>query len=136
MSFSDDLKGFSVKLDQRGKDVFVASTVEVQRSLVEGSEITSAPGQPVDTGFLKGSFIPDFISPTEWQITTNASYAPVIEDNLRASFDERGEDRPPDLTPQGGSRPSIKSTVGGNHSVKLTRAGWPRIIEHVNREIV
>ncbi len=136
MTFSNDLRVFAEKLERRGKDVFVGSTVEVQRSVVEGSELTTAPGQPVDTGFLKGSFIPEFISPTEWQITTNTSYAPAIEDNLQSSFDERGKDRPPDLRPKGGSRPSIKSTVGGNHSVKKTRAGWQRILDHVNEAVL
>ena len=71
MSFSGDLDAFARKADRRAKDIFVASTVEVRRSVVEGSRITGAPGQPVDTGALRASWIDNFTSKTAWQIATN-----------------------------------------------------------------
>lgn len=118
MSFATDLKAFADKVERRGRDVFVASTVEVRRSLVEGSELTGAPGQPVDTGALKASFVDEFIGAEGWQISTNLDYAPGIEDAIGPS-----------------GRITIRSPVGGSHSSKQTRAGWPRIIEHVNRTV-
>jgi hypothetical protein len=56
------------------------------------------------------------------------SYAPVIEDNTRAAFDPSGTPQPPTLKSSG-----IKSTVGGSHSVKLTRTGWERIVAEATR---
>jgi hypothetical protein len=123
MSFTDEVRVFALKVDAKSKDVITEAGVEVQRSLVEGSEITGAPGQPVDTGFLRSSFIPERISEFEWQTTTNVSYAPVIEYGIREAFDPRGEGRPYHL------RGSGKSLVGGSHSVALTRASWARIAD-------
>jgi hypothetical protein len=104
-----------MRLRTTSKALFVGTTTEVQRSIVEGSEITGAPGQPVDTGALKASWIPEFVSESEWQTTTNLDYAPIIEDNLRGA--------------------TLRSPVGGFHSVKRTVAGFPRIVEHVAREV-
>lgn len=111
MSFASQIQAFTLKADKLVQKAFVDSVGEVQRSVVEGSEITGAPGQPVDTGFLKNSFIGEFTSATEWQITTNTEYAPFIEDKQGA----------------------FVSPTGGAHSVKLTRAGWQKIVDKVAR---
>jgi len=76
--FADDLKLFADKVHRRGRQVFVGSVVAVHESVVEGSPLTGAPGQPVDTGFLKSSWIQAF--PGEWlgEVSTNVSYAPVV----------------------------------------------------------
>lgn len=113
-SFESDLKDFAAKVQDRLKGVVTEGAIEVQHSVVEGSEITGAPGQPVDTGTLKGSFIPERINDLEWMISTNLVYAPPIE----AGIGPHGS-----LT--------LRSKVGGFHSVALTRAGWPRIVETV-----
>ena len=118
MSYSSDIKRFTDKAERRARDVFVASTVEVRRSIVEGSTLTGAPGQPVDTGALRASFVDDFVSSTEWRIQTNIEYAPVIEDGI-------GKNGP--IT--------LRSEVGGMHSVKKTVAGWDRIVTFVNRSV-
>jgi hypothetical protein len=110
--FGEHLRAFALKAERITRDTFVNTTTEVQRSVVEGSEVTGAPGQPVDTGTLKNSFTPAFTSPTSWQTTTNLVYAPYIEDGVR-----------PD-----GVTLTLRSAVGGFHSVKLTRAGWERIV--------
>jgi hypothetical protein len=118
MSFANDLERFAVNARRNVRAVFVRSTEEVQRSVVLGSEITGAPGQPVDTGNLKTSFVGEFESPTSWAITTNTEYAPFIEN---------GETSRGPIT--------IRSEVGGTHSVGLTRAGWGRIVEAANTAV-
>jgi hypothetical protein len=108
-SFTDGLDRFAMKLDARNQRVFVGCATEVQRSVVFGSEITGAPGQPVDTGNLRDSWIPEFTSPTTWQTTTKVLYAPIIEHNIRgATFRNHGP-----------------------HAVELTRVGFPRIVAKV-----
>lgn len=114
MSFASDLQQFAEKVEQRRKDIFVGCAAEVQRSIREGSEITGAPGQPVDSSNLLGSWVEEFLSDTEWQTTTNVVYAPIIE---------AGVGRHGPLT--------LRSEVGGFGSVALTRAGWQAIVEHV-----
>jgi hypothetical protein len=96
----------------------VRSTEEVQRSVVLGSAITGAPGQPVDTGNLKASWIGEFESATAWALTTKTEYAPFIEngENAYGPF-------------------TLRSEVGGFHSVKLTRAGWGRIVDAANTAV-
>jgi hypothetical protein len=121
MSFERQIDAFRLKLDARTKRVFTDSCEQVERSLVEGSEITGAPGQPVDTGFLRAeAFKSDFTSKTTWEVTTNAVYAPSIEDGISYAH--------------GGVPLTLRSAVGGFHSAKLTRNGWQRIVDHVAQE--
>ncbi len=117
MSFASDLKRFSVKVEARNRRVFVGTVSEVTRSVVEGSVLTAAPGQPVDTGNLKASWHTSFDSPTQSTLSTNVVYAPAIEDGV-------GPYGP--LT--------LRSSVGGWHSVKLTVAGFQRIVDKVTRD--
>jgi len=115
MSFGDDLRLFADKVEARVQDVFIGCTGEVQRSVVEGSEVTAAPGQPVDTGTLKGSWIGEFESADAWHTTTNVEYAPYIEEGVGMT---------------------LRSEVGGFHSVALTRGGWQKIVDTVRDEVV
>jgi hypothetical protein len=119
MTFSADLERFTLKVEGRTKRIVQISHEEVQRSVVEGSELTGAPGQPVQFGTLKGSWVPRFLNPFVWQISSPLVYAPVIED-LIGRF----------------GAITIRSPVGGGHSVKLTRGGWQRIIDFAVREVV
>lgn len=114
MSFSQDLVAFARLVEQRERDVFVRTTQEVARSVVEGSEVTGAPGSPVDTGALRGSWVGEFVSDHEWHLTTNVEYAPFVEDNVG----------------------NVTFKVGGPHGVKLTIAGFERIVEAVTDEVV
>ncbi len=115
MSFAADIQRFTMQTDRRLHDVFVRCTEEVQRSVVEGSEITGAPGQPVQTGALRASWIPQFIDRNTWQTSTNLTYAPIIEENQRGA--------------------TLRSQVGGFHSVAATVAGWVRIVDFANRAV-
>ena len=115
MSFPSDLDRFANKVEGRTRRIVQIAREEVQRSIVEGSSITGAPGQPVQFGALKGSWVPRFLGPHLWQTSTPLVYAPVIEEAIGIT---------------------IRSPVGGSHSVKLTRAGWQRIIDFAQREVV
>lgn len=107
--FSASIHNFVTKVQVANQRVFLGVATEALRSIVEGSELTGAPGQPVDTGNLRASWQLTFPSPTSAQISTNVEYAPIIEDNLRGA----------------------KFRNHGPNSVKLTRAGLPRIVETV-----
>lgn len=115
MSFSDDLRRFREDLKRKHDAVFAGVVTEVHRSIVEGSEITGAPGQPVETGHLRASWNTRFLGPHTAVISTNVEYAPIIEENLR------------------GAR--FRSKRGGAHSVALTVLGFQNIIDHVVRRV-
>lgn len=137
--FADDLDRFTLKLETRAKDVFVGSVGEARRSLVEGSEITGAPGQPVDTGNLATSFQEAY--PEEWvgQVATNVAYAQAIEDGRVVDHTVAAHTR----TSSSGTQHTVRShfrrghvirflsPVGGAHSLALTRASWQRLVDHV-----
>ena len=121
-AFADALARFGVIGEERLREAFVVSTDEVRRSVVEGSELTGAPGQPVDTGALARSWQPEFVSPTLWRISATGldpatgkkvGYAEHVEDNVRG----------------------VTFRNHGAHSVRLTRTGWDRIVEAVARRI-
>lgn len=89
------------------------TTEEIHRSIVFGSEITGAPGQPVDTSNLRDSWIPQHLGPMQWQDTTNVDYAQHVEDNVRG----------------------VTFKNHGPHSVKMTKAGYDNIVETVLKEV-
>jgi hypothetical protein len=84
---------------------------EIVRSIKRGSELTGAPGQPVASSTLLNSWIERRESPTLWEFATAVEYAEFIEDG--------GNDIGPF---------TLRSEVGGFHSVKLTEAAWPDIV--------
>jgi hypothetical protein len=57
MSAADEMRRELMKLEAMTKQVFVDVATEAHRSIVEGSELTGAPGQPVDTGYLRASWL-------------------------------------------------------------------------------
>ena len=133
MSFDAQLRQWSVKVESRTVGLLYAMGDLVQTSIVDGSPTTGAPGQPVDTGALKGSWIIQRM-PSEVIVRTNVSYAPVIEHNLRSAYDPKGI-KPERRNPDGSFRRSIKSVVGGHHSVKLTVAAADRLQAEALREL-
>ena len=113
-------------------DHFVGCVEEAHRSVQEGSEITGAPGQPVGQygpgyhpgkvgGYLKASWQKVFVSRDSAIIGTNAPYAESIEDGLSYSH--------------GGTPMTLRSTVGGFHSVALTVAGMGKIRDFVAAKV-
>lgn len=115
MTFSGDLERFAKKTITNSNAVFLGVGDECLRSIVEGSEITGAPGQQVDTGALKSSWQRWFPSPTEQRIATDAPYALQEEDGISYL----------------GKPITRHSAVGGPHSTKLTVAGFPAILRIV-----
>ena len=124
MSFADDLKRFAVKTQGKSNALFINVAKDVKSSIVDGSAVTGAPGQPVDSGALKASWQLTFESKQSALVSTNIAYAPVIEDNLRSSFNPRGE-----MPEKDALRKLKKSIVGGSHSVKLTVGAFDRLVE-------
>lgn len=110
MSFESDIRAHMSRRDRRLQAIFRESVIELKQSVVVGSKLTGAPGQPVDTGRLRGSWIDRFLAPWRWLITTALVYAPIVE-NLPET--------------------SIRSEVGGARSVAKSRTGWQRIVNHV-----
>lgn len=112
--FQKALYAFQVSSARRVKDAFAISITEVRRSVVEGSTLTGAPGQPVDIGTLRGSWTDNKVAPLVWELTSGLVYTKSIEDGVSYAH--------------GGTPLTLRSTVGGFHSVKLTRAGWDKIV--------
>ena len=114
--FMDEVRQFQIKAEQRARDIHNGIADLAYSSIVEGSPVTGAPGQPVDTGNLKASWQNTVEGPLTRLLSTNVIYAPIIEDGSRA-----------------GRALTLRSKVGGFHSVKLTIAAWPRIVEWVTK---
>jgi len=127
MSYADDLKRFTTKVETNTRDVFVSMATMVHGSIKDGSSITGAPGQPVDTEHLKGSWILRLFK-AHAVVQTNVLYAPFIEEGMILA-------RSGQVTGQTGQRLTLRSKVGGFHSVKLTMAGANRLLAVAVREL-
>jgi hypothetical protein len=118
MTFSDDLARITVKIDHVSKEVFARVVDKAHESIVNGSATTGAPGQPVDTGALRASWQKTYEDASHATIATNLVYAPAIEE---------GEGPHGELT--------LRSPVGGFHSVKLTQASMQQLVDEAVREV-
>lgn len=125
MSFANDVRAFADKVDRRLKDAHAGVTEECFRSMTSGSEITGAPGQPVGQygpGYNEGKVGGDLLAsyqlvhngPFDSSIVSNSPYAVPIEEGMSWY-----------------GKMSLRSSVGGFHSRKLTMAGFDRIKNHV-----
>lgn len=131
MSFADDLAKFTLKVEARSQAVFLGCVGAVHGSVVDGSGVTTAPGQPRDTGNLAASWQETYPEDLVGQTTTKSEYAPAVEEGQQAPYQHYISGKT--VTP----RPmQFRSAVGGAHSVKLTRAGWKPIVASVLREVV
>jgi hypothetical protein len=116
-SFRDQMRAETALRINAFGETFVRAVQLTTESIVEGSPITGAPGQPVRTGNLKASWQTSFESPLSARISTNVEYALPIEEGV-------GRFGP--LT--------LRSAVGGFGSVKLTVANFDRVVEQAKRE--
>lgn len=107
MSFASDMKGFSIKIEKMTPAIMVGVTNRIHQSIVgtgSADPLTGAPGQPVDTGFLRNSWTVS-VTGGVGTVQTNAAYAVPIEHGVG---------------PHGPMK--VRSAVGGFHSVKMTIA--------------
>jgi hypothetical protein len=143
-TYAQDVRRWILKAEKVTRDTFVASSLKVHESIVAGSGLTGAPGQPVDTGYLRSSFILSFgdtepTYPTAPQRVSGRTDAPVpaasapqgsagtawtARVTTNAKYAEYIEE---------GVR-ATRSAVGGPGSVKLTIAAWPRIVDTSAKE--
>jgi hypothetical protein len=117
IEFAVKLKNFSKSTKATVTAARLIAQREVVRSIKRGSEITGAPGQPVDTSALLNGWIESRPGPALWEFSTDLEYAEYIEDG--------GNDIGPF---------TLRSEVGGFHSVKLTEASWKEVVEYARQE--
>ena len=116
---AQDVKAWAAKVERNLALIFTQTAIGVHTSVVEGSPVTKAPGQPVDTGNLRSSWVLTFPEPNVAEVSTNVEYAPNIEEGIG---------------PHGPM--TLQSQVGGFGSVKLTRTNFDRLVEDVTRQTV
>lgn len=120
LNFATALLKFSEKVKRQNKEIFDEAVDIILTSITVGSPITSAPGQPVDTGALLASWKRVDLSPSKAQVISEGlPYTIGIEDGV-------GPNGPINL----------RSAVGGWHSVKMTRAAWHPIVQHAVDRVV
>ena len=107
--FDRIIAGVRTKFDK----AFDATAAEAFESIVEGSPITGAPGQPKISGELARSWTLDRKS-SEATISTSDSGADEIEEGLH-----------------NGRAIVLRARTGGFHSVKSTVAGIQPLVDHV-----
>lgn len=103
------LKDVALDLRNRERDCFLNIVDHVEMSLLVGSHVTGAPGQPVDTGELINSW--EKLVEARIRVATFMSSAPhaeIIENNARGA--------------------KLRSKVGGFHSIAITLANMNKII--------
>lgn len=118
--FADELRQWADETERDARAVFLGTVAELHRSVKTGSELTGAPGQPVDTGNLRQSWQAVFVAPDVAEIATNVVYAPGIEDGVSMKT---------------GNPLTLRSPTGGFHSVALTVAGFDKVVDHVTRNL-
>lgn len=128
MSLESDLRQFTIRLQARRREIFLRTCALAFDSIVNGSPVTGAPGQPVDTGALRASWSLTFESPTEALISTNLVYAPAIEEGQQEPYSRNGAYIVP-------APMTLRSSVGGFHSVKMTRAALQSIVDFATAEV-
>lgn len=123
-AFEDQVRAFAVKVEERNAALFPNIVSATMDSIVNGSPLTGAPGQPVGQygpgyhqgevgGDLKASWQVSDVTPVSALISTNSQHAVQNEYGISAT---------------GG--PYIQRTsIGGRHSVGLTIAGFQRIVD-------
>lgn len=84
----------------------------VFESVVEGSPITGAPGQPVDDGDLKESWTNTRTGPATAEIASDSPYAEAVEENWSG----------------------VAFKNHGPHSKALTEVGFPDLVADVVRQ--
>lgn len=120
MSLHDKVQKWAARKKVQKAQVVNNIVRHIYQSIVYGSPVTSAPGQPVKTGNLRDAWVillTSFGQRVQCDMV-KAPYAKIIEDGIRA-----------------GRQLVLRSKVGGFHSVKLTVAGYELIVRYERRAI-
>jgi hypothetical protein len=120
MTLSDYTKAFLAKMASREKAIFIGVFHATHGSITVGSPITGSPGQPVRSGRLLKSWIPQILTENEAKTSTKMFYARSIEDGVNMS---------------NGTPLNLDSPVGGFHSISLTRLGFQRLLDDVTKRV-
>lgn len=112
--FETQLQQFVNILDERQQAVFAGVVDATYGSIVEGSPVTGAAGQPVDTGALRDSWKVTYERPGVAVIASDSPYARYVEHNTG----------------------NVRYANHGPHSVKQTRAGLPELAKRVARNVL
>lgn len=123
MTFQGDIARFTVKTIAKQKLIFFGVANGLHTSIVQGSPVTGSPGQPVAKKFggtLKNSWQLEFPELFLAATSTPIIYARGIEEQV---------------DPRSGNQLTLRSEVGGFHSVKLTRAGFQKLVNKAAREV-
>lgn len=110
LNFEQQMRTIARRVVDRYDALFDAVDAHVGRSIMFGSPVTAAPGQPVKSGALLMSWKRNNAGRYQVSWSSDSKYAHIIEDNRRGA--------------------TLRSKVGGFHSVKLTRVGFQRIVEY------
>ena len=117
--FATAMAQFIGKVDGLEAQLLPTATHLAYESIVDGSPITGALGQPEVSGDLKASWREEILSATTARVVTASPYARQNEDGVRS-----------------GGKPYVQhSTTGGRNSVRLTRAGWPALVIEAARQL-
>lgn len=130
-SFAEKMAAFQKKMERERHDIFVGVVADVSDSVRFGSTVTTAPGQPVDTRNLRDSWQTTFEGPETALVATHEVYARAVEDGQQEPYvrrSEHGYDYT--VTPK-----AMHFQNHGPHSVKLTRAGFDRLVEAVIKRV-
>jgi hypothetical protein len=119
MTFASQLQAFAEKAKRREREVFTRSVEAVAQSIVFGSEITGAPGQPED--LRGGEWTTQYEGESAAVISTNDPSAPSVEDGISHLH---------------GGPITLNSPTGGFHSVLQTRLGFEKLVEDVTQKVV
>jgi len=137
--FGKRVKNWTLEIERGMNDLHVNASEKVRDSVVWGSDLTGAPGQPVDTSFLRNTWVDGFkfVQKLHARLSTICAYAKAIEDDNPGAYNPAGADQPPEYAAKRKKRqPGQRSEVGGAHSVKMTVAGWKNIVRAAKREVL
>lgn len=118
-TWKSNLKVFIPEMEYDIKQVREGVAVECFESIVFGSASTGAPGQPDDLREGQWSVADD--GPDSTLISTADPSARSVEDGISHKF---------------GGPITLKSPIGGFHSVKLTHQNAERLVEPVVLKVV
>lgn len=111
-SFARTLRRHAAMAMEREELLYQRSFDHATRSVLDGSEVTGAPGQPFRTGNLYRAFhVTGSLASQNAALVADleqAPYAPIVEDNLHGA----------------------RYHNGGPHSIKITRVNFRHIVRH------